>query len=198
MITFKSSGLDALLKQFDKLAKDVQNDVQSEINSFGDDVVRDAKILVKTNSKNLGGLQNSIDKEFVNGGVIISARSKYAAYIEFGTRKFATEEVSKLPSDWQAYAQTFKGPMVGGGNFTEFVEAIMEWMRNKGIQGGTYNVKTKRRKGNKKKKESEDKQVAYAIAQKIMRDGIKARPFMYPSINKNLPLLIERLKDIIK
>lgn len=196
MINLKASGLQAVFDKFNTLSNEIQTDIQSELNSFGDDVVRDAKILVKDNSKNIGTLGQKIFKESENGSVSIIADLKYAAYIEFGTRKFATEYVSSLPSDWQQYAATFKGPMSGGGNFEQFVENIMEWMKDKGIKGGTYNVKTRRRKGNKKTKAREDKQVAYAIASKIMRDGIKARPFMYPSINKNLPILIQNIKAL--
>jgi hypothetical protein len=74
----------------------------------------------------------------------------------------------------------------------------MAWMKRKGIKGGTYSVKTRRRKGNKAQREAEDKSVAYAIAKKILRDGIKERPFLYPAVNKNLPKLRKDLKELLK
>ena len=176
MINLKASGIEALLAKFNKLANEAQNDVQSELNAFADDVVRDAKNLVKNNSSDEGNLLRNINPEYGSGSVTITANTKYAAYIEFGTRKFAAEYLSSLPTDWQAFAGTFKGPMSGGGNFKEMLLNITEWCKRKGI----------------------DEEAAYPIARKILIDGIKPRPFLYPSLNKNLPILIGNIKDIFK
>lgn len=176
MISLKASGIDAILARFNTLANQAQNDVQLELNSFADDVVRDAQLLVKANSSDEGNLLRNIRPEFGNGTVTISANTKYAAYIEFGTRKFAAEYVSSLPTDWQTFANTFKGPMSGGGNFKEMLLNITDWCKRKGI----------------------DEKLAYPIARKILIQGIRPRPFMYPSVNRNLPLLIANIKDIFK
>ena len=39
--------------------------------------------------------------------------------------------------------------------------------------------------------------LAAPIAKKIMINGIRPRPFLYPSIRKNLPQLVADLKDIV-
>ena len=176
MISLKSSGIDAILAKFNTLANEAQNDVQLQLNAFADDVARDAKQLVKANSSDEGNLLRNINPEFGSGFVSITANTKYAAYIEFGTRKFAAEYVSSLPTDWQTFANTFKGPMSGGGNFQEMLINITDWCKRKGI----------------------DEKLAYPIARKILIQGIRPKPFMYPSVNRNLPLLIQNIKDVFK
>lgn len=196
MLKVEVKGFDALIKKFDTLSKENQTKVQTALNDWADRTAQDAKTLVRANSSDEGRLLNSINPLYGNGSAGVVANTKYAAYIEFGTRKFAASYVSSLPADYSAYAAQFQGKAASGGSWKEFVESIMAWMKRKGIKGGTYSVKTRRRKGNKQQKEAEDKSLAYAIAKKIFRDGIKQRPFLYPSVNKNLPQLIKELKEI--
>ena len=66
--------------------------------------------------------------------------------------------------------------MEGGGNFKEMVKSIMVWCGRKGI----------------------DEKAAYPIARKIMIQGVRPRPFLYPAVNKNLSILIEDIKDIFQ
>lgn len=196
MINLKASGIEALMAKFNTLAKEAQNDVQFELNAFADDVVTDAHLLVKANSSDEGNLLRNIRQEIGNGTVTISANTKYAAYIEFGTRKFAAEYVSSLPSDWQAYASTFKGKS-NSGDYYDFLNAILDWVSRKGITA-RYSVKTKKKLKNNKGDDERLLAAATAIAFSILKNGIKPKPFMYPSINKNLPLLVQNIKDIFK
>jgi len=196
MINLKASGIEALLAKFNILANQAQNDVQFELNSFADDVARDAKLLVKANSSDEGNLLRNINPEYGNGSVTITANTKYAAYIEFGTRKFAAEYVSSLPTDWQAYASTFKGKS-NSGDYYDFLNAILDWVDHKGITA-RYSVKTKKKLKNNKGDDERLLAAATAIAFSILRNGIRPKPFMYPSINKNLPVLIQNIKDIFK
>jgi hypothetical protein len=196
MISLKSSGIDAILAKFNTLANEAQNDVQLQLNAFADDVARDAKQLVKANSSDEGNLLRNINPEFGSGFVSITANTKYAAYIEFGTRKFAAEYVSSLPSDWQAYASTFKGKS-NSGDYYDFLNAILDWVGRKGITA-RYSVKTKKRLKNNKGDDERLLAAATAIAFSILRNGIRPKPFMYPSVNRNLPLLIQNIKDVFK
>jgi len=167
-------GLDTLIKKFDKLAISAKTDVQAELNNWADTTAANAKMLVSANSSDEGMLLRSINPNYGNGTASVTASAKYAAYIEFGTRKYAAAYVSSLPADWQAYAATFKGP--AGGTFNEFLLSIMGWVSRKGI----------------------DKKAAYPIARKIMIDGIRAKPFLYPSVQKTLPELRKNLRSIFK
>lgn len=167
-------GLDSLIKKFDKLSKDAKVEVQAELNAWADSTATNAKSLVRANSSDEGNLLRSINPNYGNGWASVTASAKYASYIEFGTRKFASAYVSSLPADWQTYASTFKGK--AGGTFNEFLLSIMGWVSRKGI----------------------DKKAAYPIAKSIMINGIQARPYMYPSVNKTLPILKQNLKAIFK
>jgi HK97 gp10 family phage protein len=167
-------GLDTLIKKFDKLAKDAKTEVQAELNDWADTTSENAKLLVRANSSDEGNLLRSINPNYGNGYASVTASAKYAAYIEFGTRKYAAGYVSSLPADWQTYAATFKGST--GGTFEQFLLSIMGWVSRKGI----------------------DKKAAYPIARKIMIDGIKPKPFLYPSVQKTLPVLRKNLRAIFK
>jgi hypothetical protein len=194
MIKIEAKGFDGLKKKFDTLSKEGKAEVQSALNDWADRTASDAKSLVSSNSSDEGALLRSISPVYGQGNASVVVTAKYAAYIEFGTRKFATAYVSSLPQDWVTYANTFKGP--AGGTWKEFVESIMAWIKRKGIKTGIYSVKTRRRLGNKQQKEREDKSLAYAIAKKIFINGIKQKPFLYPSVIKNTPQLIKDIKEI--
>ena len=178
MPTISVKGLDEIIGKFEDLSKNVQNEVQLALNSYIIDVQRDAKTLVTDNSSYEGNLGSSIDVEYGDGTVAIFSRLRYAAYIEFGTRRFAAQYVATLPQDWQTYAATFKGKGSGGGTFDDFLIALTKWAEKR------YGIK--------------DPEQVYNIAKKIMILGIRPKPFLYPSINKNLPQLIADLKDIVK
>jgi HK97 gp10 family phage protein len=173
MITLNANNLDKTIKLFEKLTDDLKPDVQLALNAFGINVERDAKANVSSHS-DTGALMNSIQWDQGDLSVSVGARAEYAAFVEFGTRKFATQYVATLPQDWQAYAATFKGKKTG--NFDSFIKKLIQWGKSRGI----------------------DEDGAYKLARKILRDGTKAKPFLYPAVNKNLPIFIEDIKDIFK
>ena len=173
MIKIEAKGFDGLKKKFDTLSKEGKADVQSALNDWADRTASDAKSLVSSNSSDEGALLRSISPVYGQGNASVVATAKYAAYIEFGTRKFAASYVSSLPQDWAAYANTFKGP--SGGTFKEFVKSLMAWGERTGKLDPKY---------------------AYVAALKILREGIKQQPFLYPSVNKNTPQLIKDIKEI--
>ena len=170
MIKIEAKGFDGLKKKFDTLSKEGKANVQSALNDWADSVSQDAIKLAPSDESNL---RASIHPNYGNGFASVTATAKYAAYIEFGTRKFATAYVSSLPQDWATYAATFKGP--SGGTFKEFVKSLMAWGERTGKLDPKY---------------------AYVAALKILRDGIKQQPFLYPSVNKNTPQLIKDIKEI--
>lgn len=164
------TGLDSILKQLD--VKKFEQDIQLSLNDFGQRVVKKAKELAPTDEG--GWLQQSINTESGKLSVTIEANVNYAAYIEFGTRKFAAAYVSSLPADWKTFAAQFQGP--GGGTFAEFIKSIMAWVKRKGI----------------------DEELAYPIALKILREGIKPQPYLYPAIKDETPLLLKDLQNLLQ
>lgn len=167
-------GLDKSFANIDKLAKQTKQEVQGELNYFGFDVEQQAKQLVASNSSDEGSLLRSIHHVPGNLEVSIVASIEHAAWIEFGTRKFAAVYVNSLPKDWQTYAQKFRGS--GTGNFKDFMQRLLGWMKRKGIE----------------------ESAAYPIARKLMIQGIKPKPFLYPAFRDNVPKLKARLKEVIK
>lgn len=119
----------------------------------------------------------------------------YAAFIEFGTGKYAAQYVASLPEDWRTFAATFKGQK-GNGTFMDMLLHILEWVKRKGISG-RYSVKTRSRLGNKSQKDAEDYETAYLIARKILKDGIRPQPFLYPAFNEIQPQILADVQKAI-
>lgn len=176
-IRLEAKGLDAVIKKFDTLSKESQAKIQSALNSWADDTAADAKMIASSNSSDTGYLMNSIRPVYGNGGASVVVSSEYAPYVEFGTRKFASSYVASLPSDWSALASQFKGKSPTGGDFKQFVKNLKEWARRTGKL---------------------DEKYAYAAAKKILREGLKARPFLYPAVLKNLPQLEKDIQQALK
>ena len=156
---------------FEKVSGDLSGAVDDELNSFGLDTVAMAKELCPVDE---GFLRNSITFEKENLSVTIIAAAFYAAYVEFGTRKFAAEYAATLPANWQEYAATFIGGAGTGDG--DFFNKILAWMERKGI----------------------DKKLAYPIARNILINGVKAQPFFYPAIFDNEVKLINNLNALLK
>ena len=98
----------------------------------------------------------------------ITSRAPYSAYVEFGTGKYAAQEVSKYPPAYQTFAAQYRGgkkPSIKGLLFI-----LMEWFERVGIK---------------------DKQHRYFIAKNIFINGIHPHPFL-------IPALIDQQKEIIK
>lgn len=174
MIKLEIKGVDALLSELKNYPEKVQKMASAELKAWADDVTRDAISNLQSSASNTGALARSIRPEYGENKASVTVNSNYGAYVEFGTRKFATAYVSGLPDEWKQLAQGAKGP--GGGNFDQFKASIMQWAKDRGI---------------------DEKQV-FPIMRKILRDGVRPQPYLYPAVNKNTPLLIQRLKDLFK
>lgn len=155
--------------KFDKMTAEVRVIVNDEFNAFGLEAVGLAKTLAPVDE---GFLRNSITFEQGDLVVEVIVTAHYAAYLEFGTRKFAAEYVSTLPIEWQDFAAQFKG---GGGGFEDFFANIFDWVKRKGIEP----------------------KAAYPIAISILRNGVRPQPFLYPAIEKCKIELIKNLKTVL-
>lgn len=190
--TFEIKGADAAVKRTEEMVKKARANAQDALNAFGLNVERDAKRLAPADE---GNLRNSINYKPGNLSVTVTVGVNYAAYLEFGTRKFAAKYVATLPADWQSYAATFKGK--GSGSMDEFIQNIMEWVRRKGIGAdttGSGNVSSSRSSLDKQQ------QAAYWIALNILQNGIRPHPFLYPAIYQtgHLKELKKQLNNIFK
>lgn len=197
-IAVKLTGIDGLMTAINKTIAQAEKETNIALNKFSDNVVKDAKTQLQRGSgrgptSNTGNLANSITGAVTGNQAKITVTANYAAYIEFGTRKFAAKYVATLPQDWKTYAATFKGK--GGGTLDEFIQDIMQWVRQKGIGGRL----TKSGNVSESKDSLSDMQsAAYAIALNILQNGIRAQPFLYPAVVKNTPILIADIKKIFE
>ncbi|MBA3674459.1 MAG: HK97 gp10 family phage protein [Chitinophagaceae bacterium] len=179
-------GLNEITTRFKEFPKEVEAVVQKNLNEFAVNTASDAQGFCPVNE---GHLRQSIHPEIkrLEAGVTVSAN--YAAYVEFGSRGYAAQYVATLPAEWQEFAAKFKGK--GGGTFAELLERITEWVRHKNI--GIQLTKS----GKSSKSASSlaaQKQAAYLIARKILRNGVKAQPFLMPAVESNRIKLEENLK----
>lgn len=184
MISLKvdTKNVEAKLKGFEAKAKDV---IQKEMDTFALNTVADAQRLCPVDESHLKG---SISYNSKPLKVEVVVASDYAAYVEFGTRKFAAAYVATLPPNWQAYAATFKGKT--GGSMDDFVQRIMAWVQRKGI--GALKTKSGAISSSVNSLDAMQ-QAAYAIALNILQNGIRPQPFLFPAVQKNLIALKKRL-----
>jgi HK97 gp10 family phage protein len=183
MITIKLKGFDKTIKDVQNLATDANKNAKIALVDFGTRVETEAK---RNAPADEGKLRSSINSVFDNKTftVKITVATDYAAYQEFGTRKFAAAYVGTLPQEWRTYAATFKGKT--GGSMDEFIQAIMAWVKRKGIGADTT------KSGNVSSSASsldKQQQAAYWIAINILQNGIKPKKFLYEAVKDNLPKL---------
>lgn len=188
MFSLELDGLKAVMQQLKTLENVTKKDIKDEFNKVGLEIVNDAKRLAPVDE---GALRNSISHKLNGYELEITASAVYAAYVEFGTRKYAASYVSKLPPDWRTYAAKFKGRT--GGGTDKLLRNIIEWVKRKGIGGAT----TKSGKISKSKSSIEAmNNTAYIIALRILQNGIKPQPYLYPAVTNNVPKLVPRLKKL--
>lgn len=195
MVKIEVKGLDVLLDKFNDLSARAKDGVQKSLNEWANRTSAEAKSTVSANSSDLGMLQNSISAQYGNLEASVVASAAYAAYIEFGTKKFAASYVSSLPSNWQEYANRYKG--TGTGRNENFFDVILAWVKRKGIITPIYRGGSGKNR-NRQKEKIEQEAAAYLIAKSILINGIKPKPFLYPSAEKFIPLLLEDIKNSIK
>lgn len=164
----KIEGLEKTLARFD--VKKYEPQIQQCFNKFGIRVELAAKQAVPVDE---GKLKGSIFQEPGRLSNTFGASANYASFQEFGTRKFAAAYISTLPADWQTFARQFKGGG-GSGSFEDFVMSLVGWCKRHGIS----------------------EKAAYPIAIKILRNGMKPQPFLYPAFNTNKKKLLEDLNNI--
>jgi len=177
------SGLDNLTKRLTSLESNLRIEVAAEMSASALRIETKAK---RNAPVNLGTLRQSIHSVSDTGGLThrVIASASYAPYVEFGTGGSV-----KVDPQYANYALQFKGKRAGGGTLDEFLLALMDWVKRKGIAGTyqakTYDIKTRKaskitRKGGKSQQMSEDFDVAFAIMLKILKKGINPQPFLLP------------------
>lgn len=160
---------DASLK---KAIDEVKNSANKYKTKVSDEITKSA-LKIESEAKkrapvDQGQLRASIQAK--TGGLAkaeVAVNSKYAPYVEFGTK-----ERADIPSELTQYASQFKG--TGTGGFDKLVRKIERWASKKNI----------------------DPRAVYPIALSIAKKGIGAQPFLFPAYFQERPRLIEKLKSL--
>lgn len=192
-------GLDAVLERLSPVRH--REKIKNALNVYAGKVEETAKQIAP---KDEGALANSIGVINAQTNKLtasIVCRANYAAYVEFGTRKYAAAYVDTLPQTWQELAAQHQGK--GRGDFYDFLNAILDWVMRKGI-ANRYSVATQKAipikiggKGEVSKSDQDRlEETAYAIALSILRNGVKPHPFLYPAVNKHTNSLLNDLRVI--
>ena len=185
--SIKIRGVESVLKRLD-WNKNIAPQVQKAFDNFGMAVEAQAKQNAPVDE---GALRSAIYHKSVSLGVEVGCAIEYAAYLEFGTRKFAASYVNQLPAQWRELAARSKGGR--GGSWDEFVKRITGWVIRKGISA-TY---TKGGSASKSKSAiAAQHQAAYLIARSILINGIKAQPYLKPAVDVNTKYLLRALNSI--
>lgn len=160
----KVTGLNKVVRQLNDFGQEGERMAKAIVQSTADRVVLEAKRLAPAN---LGKLRQSIGKEEEAKGFVarIYAGERYSAYVEFGTGTYVN-----VPSELQALAIQYKGQK--NGNFEQFLQAIRDWCRNKGIE----------------------EKASWVIAMSILRKGVRPQPFLYPAYVEGRKRLIQDIR----
>lgn len=117
-----------------------------------------------------GLLRSSIKTRTEGNGLtgVVSVDVFYAPYIEFGTKSQV-----RVPPGLEDAAAQYRGNPGRGGRDTKV--AIYEWARRKGIAQEAW----------------------YPIFLKIITQGIKPHPFLYPAAKSERPKYIKRVRTLV-
>ena len=168
------------------------SNIERYLKSFGQYVVRDAKILLKA-AKGSTALGNSIRVEVVKTDIGFETKFYMEDYGTFldkgvsGNKKKQSFKDYKGTTMSSPYSYTTKGPPI---------DIISKWIKKKGIKGhGIARGRSKSYKSKSGKKVKGTGQyisgLAYLISRKIKRDGIKSIAFF----QKPLGLWYDKLQD---
>ena len=171
-IQIEKSSLNRALKQLNRYGGSVKEQAMKAVSLAAINIETNAKLNITANgSVDTGQLRARVAK-------IINARDLNAKVVSLQTYSSVIE-----------YGRS-------AGKYPPLAP-IQDWVRRKQL-AGNYSVSTRRRTGNAQSREKQDKAVAFLIARAIFRKGTKAKPFLGPAYNSELPLFRQRIIDSIK
>ena len=153
-------GLDKLLSNLDKMPDEVREIVHDQTFINAQQIETNAKRLAPRDTsfmRNMIRVANTTkDKNRIEYSVVSPV--KYSAYVEFGTGGRAS-----VPAELQSQARKIQA-QAKKGNFEEGLDNIKEWCRSHGIE----------------------ESAAWPIFMSILKKGLKPRPFLYPSLIRQI------------
>jgi len=175
---------DTFNKLPEKLRKETETGIREAADQFRDLAINDAPA-------DVGFLRSQITVKKGEGLTYeVISGSKYSAPMEFGTKR----NFKSIPG---IDSSQFKGGP-SGGNYYDFLNNILDWVKRKGIGGKYRGSITAGRVTLSKKKQDTLVQAAEAIAWHIIRFGVKPHPFFFKQIAPVRRDLFRRFRETLK
>ena len=173
---------DSLKKMPSTLRKEVGARVKLSAEQFRDLAIKDAPA-------DVGFLRSQITVKPIDElKYEVVSGSDYSAPMEFGTKK----RFKAIPG---IDSSEFIGKPTGG-DYYDFLNNILDWVRRKGITA-RFSVKTKKRLKETKSDTERLLDVAQAIANSIIRHGVKPHPFFFKQIPIVRRDLFRKIRNIL-
>lgn len=188
-IAIDTDPIKKLVAQISKLSENLKEEVDAELEEGARHFARLAKEDAPGDIGRLKGAINWVKRD--NLSYEVFAGTNYAAYMEFGTKK-KFKAISGVDSS------VYQGK--GTGDYYDFLNAILDWVRRKGIGMSTLSeTNAVRRRFKQKTVTKKDRllDVAQAIANSIIRHGVKPHPFFYKQYEIVVPKMIANLNNIL-
>jgi hypothetical protein len=188
VIKISAPGIAEVIRDINTYSAKTQALIQAELKASVQTMVRNAK---RDAPKDMGNLAGGVNYKEVNPTLFeYFSQAEYSGYDEFGTksRRRIPPEVQKLGIQFSTAKST--------GTAEQALKFITAWVKRKGIRFESASVQKGGKKAGKNKLLSYE-QTAYFIFHHIMLVGIKPRPFFFPALLNETPLLQRRLEQII-
>lgn len=188
LIKISAPGIAQVLKDLDSFEAKTKALIHAELKASMQTIVRNAK---REAAKDMGALASGVDYKEVNPTLFeYFSQLGYSAFLEFGTRRRVKipPEVQKLGIQINYQKQT--------GTVEQALKSITAWVKRKGIRFDSASL-TKSGKSKGKNKKLSYETTAWFIFHHIMINGIKPKPFFFPALLNETPLLQKRLEMII-
>lgn len=178
MVKIQTKGFDELIKKLQRAGDDIAEEVDAVFENTAKEYVSRAKRDAES-STDTGFLKGEISyRRTGDMSFEIVSGSKYAGYIEFGTKK----NYVPIPG-FEEEAAAIKGK--GEGTLADFKDNILQWVKRKSISLQGANGK-----------QLDEKQTANLIMYKILVNGIPPKPYFFKQVRIAQDQLEKDLKQM--
>lgn len=181
--TVRIEGLTKLTAEVKELPAELNKQVGAVLENGAKTWVAKAK---RAAPKDMGRLAQSISY-FPLGSLRyeVVSQAEYSPYVEFGTKSKV-----QIPPGLEDFAAKFKG--TGDGDYYDFLNAILDWVKRKGIASITNSYT-----GRKSTKKEDLLLVAQTIAFFIMKNGIKPHPYFFPQMQPTKQQVETQIQTVV-
>lgn len=180
--SIKIEGLAQIKAKFGKIPGNVKREADGMLAVVANDFVNRAQADAPQDERMMANQITSKKVSEMNHEAVSPA--PYSAYMEFGTK-------SRFQPIAGIDASKYKGK--GRGDYYDFLNNILDWVKRKGI-ASRFSVKTRKDLKHTKADDERLIETAQAIANSIIRHGVHPHPFFF----KQIPIAQSQLNQLMK